>query len=325
MKKKRLTLILFIVLSATIFSNCSNDDNEEDLGNWIEGTVFDGIPRSSAISYTVGNYGYMGTGYDGDNYLSDFWEYDFEGGYWVQKADFIGEPRSLAMSFSIGENGYIGCGYDGTDERKDFYKYEKSTNSWSQIPDFGGGERRSGVAFASSNFGYVGCGYDGSNDRKDFWKYEPNTNSWTEIFGFGGGKRRDATTFTINNLVYLGTGKSNGIDLKDFWAFNLETESWTKLNDLDEEDDYRIKRSNGVGFSMGNYGYICSGTSSSTWEYDSLTDTWDEKTDFEGISRLDPITFYNGNRAFVLLGRSGTLYLDDMYEFFPFDEYDDED
>lgn len=99
--------------------------------------------------------------------------------------------------------------------------------------------------------------------------------------------------------------------------------------DLDEEDDYSIVRSNAVAFTLNGYGYIACGASSgalnSVWEYDSGTDTWELKTSFEGTTRQDAIAFSNGSRAFVGLGRSGTLYLDDLDEFFPFAEYDDED
>lgn len=99
--------------------------------------------------------------------------------------------------------------------------------------------------------------------------------------------------------------------------------------DLDEEDDYSIVRSNAMGFEMDGYGYIAcgesSGTLTSVWEYDPTTDEWEKKTPFEGTARQDGIVFSNSVRAFIGMGRSGTLYLDDLKEFFPMDEYDDED
>ena len=70
---------------------------------------------------------------------------------------------------------------------------------------------------------------------------------------------------------------------------------------------------------------MASGASTSVWEYDPATDTWEVKTSYEGVTRQDPVAFSNSSRAFVGLGRSGTLYLDDLQEFFPFAEYDDED
>lgn len=317
-------------LMLTFFVSCSSDDDDDDdLGNWIVRSVFDGSPRSAVSGFTIDNIGYMGTGYDGDDYLNSFWAYNIEGDYWSQKADFPGEARSAAVGFNVGSKGYIGSGYDGLDELKDFYSYNPATNTWDVIAEFPGTARRNAVGFGVNSLGYFGTGTDGDNDRKDFWKYNPTTDTWTELVGFGGNKRRAATTFTIDDVVYLGTGVSNGVYLDDFWAFEAATESWTKLLDLNEEDDYTIIRSNAVSFTLNGKGYIAcgevSGTTNTVWEYSPAADTWELKTGFEGSTRKDAIAFSNGTQAFLGLGRTGSLYLDNLSEFFPFDEYDDED
>lgn len=326
-KKARLVLFIVSISTALMSMSCEDDNNDDDkVGNWIVSTVFDGTSRSNAVTFIIGNKGYMGTGYDGDDYLNDFWEYDFEGGYWVQKANFPGESRSSAVGFNANNYGFIGTGYNGSTELKDFYRYNPATNVWNQISDFGGQFRRGATAFNSINYGFVGCGFDGSNDKKDFWKYDSTTDSWVELIGFGGNKRRDGSYFKIDNNIYFGFGKSNGINQKDFWKFNVDSETWTRLRDLDYDDDYNLERSNAIGFNIGEYGYICNGTpNASVWEYNPQLDEWIEKTGFEGITRQDASSFSYNNRAYVFLGRSINLYFDDMYEFMPFEEYDDED
>ncbi|OYU80718.1 MAG: galactose oxidase [Flavobacterium sp. BFFFF1] len=331
-KRKMLNITIALMASVLLTGCRGNDDEDEDVGNWMTGATFDGVSRSSAAAFVIGNKGYVGTGYDGDDYLNDFWEFDFDGGYWVQKANFPGSGRSSASAFSIGNHGYMGIGYDGTDETKDFYRYDPASNAWMPIADFGGNLRRGAVSFSSDTKGYIGCGYDGTNDKKDFWRYNPDSDTWIEIFGFGGNKRRDGITFKINDKVYLGTGKSNGVNLKDFWSFDLGSESWVKLRDISVDsddsktDDYAILRSNAAAFALGNFGYVTTGTTNTnTWEYNPLTDYWTRKTTLEGISRQDAIAISNGQRAFVLLGRSGNLYLDDMFEFKPFDTQTDDD
>jgi N-acetylneuraminic acid mutarotase len=324
LKYKSLTLAGAALLFLT--TACSSDDDADDLGNWITSTVFDGSPRSSSVAFVMGNYAYSGTGYNGDDYLSDFWQYDIQGQYWVQKADVPGEARSSAVAFTVNGYGYIGTGYTGTTELKDFYKYDATANSWTPIADFGGTKRRAGVGFNSSAYGYVGSGFDGDNDKKDFWKYIPETDTWQEVLGFGGNKRREAVTFTIGENVYFGTGSSNSIYLDDFWAFNTTSETWTRLKDIDDNDDYSIARANAVGFAIGSYGYISGGDSNTAvWEYNPATDLWTKKTVFEGAERQDAVAFSTGDRGFVLLGRSGNYYFDDMFEFRPFEKYDDED
>ncbi len=316
------------VLLGLLLTSCGDSD-DGDRGNWIERSVFDGVPRSSAAFFVIGNSGFMGTGYDGDDYLTDFWEYDFEGNFWVQRAAFPGTARSAASGFSIGSKGYIGIGFDGDFELTDFWEYDAGSNIWTQKADFGGGNRRSAVGFSGNGFGYIGTGYDGDNDRKDFWKYDPNTDQWSELVGFGGDKRRDAAYFEISNKIYLGTGISNGQYKDDFWEFDPSTELWTRLRDIDAEDDYNILRANSVGLSIDGMGYFVSGNTNgalvSTWEYNPNTDLWEEITSLEGTARQDAVAFSNGQRGFVLMGRTGSLYLDDNYELFPLQEFDDED
>ncbi|WP_046757559.1 Kelch repeat-containing protein [Kordia jejudonensis] len=325
--RNKIQIALLIALG--LFTSCSNDDDDTSRGNWIERSVFDGTPRSNAVSFIINDFGYMGTGYDGDDYLSDFWQYDMSGDFWVQKATFPGVARSSASGISIGNKGYIGLGYDGDNELNDFWEYDVVSNVWTQKADFTGTARYEAVSFSGTDFGYIGTGFDGDNDKKDFWRYNPQTNDWTELVGFGGQKRRGGVTFKIDNKVYLGTGESNGLFVDDFWEFDLSNEQWTKLRDLDDDDDYRVMRSFGTGFSINGLGYIATGYNTgavgTVWEYSPGTDTWEEVTGLEATIRQDAISFSNGTRGLVLLGRAGNLYLDDNYELFPQELYNEDD
>ena len=128
--------------------------------------------------------------------------------------------------------------------------------------------------------------------------------------------------------MYYDTGIKCSI-IKELLKWIPTAEGWTKLNDLDEEDDYTITRSNAVGFGLNGLGYIVAGYSGgavgSTWEYDPALAEWENITTLEATARQDALSFTTGSRAFVLLGRSGSLYLDDAYEIFPQEDYDDED
>ena len=322
--------LLGLAIIAIIFTGCSDDDDDTEFGNWVERSVFDGIPRSNAIGFVINNKGYMGTGYDGDDYLNDFWEYDIQDDYWVQKADFPGKERSSAIGFATNSKGYVGIGFDGDIELEDFWEYDPNTNMWNQKANFKGGFRRGAVGFEANGLGYVGTGYDGKNDKKDFWKYDPSIDEWSELIGFGGKKRRDATSFEINNKIYLGTGISNGLYIDDFWEFDPNSETWKRLKDLNEEDEYAILRSNAVSFTIDGLGYIATGYNAgalgSIWAYDPVLDEWEGLvTEFEAYPRQDAVSFNSNNKAFVLLGRSGSLYFDDVYEFFPNEEFNEDD
>ncbi|WP_026712683.1 Kelch repeat-containing protein [Flavobacterium daejeonense] len=326
------TLIAMLLMSL-VFVGCSNDDDEELTGNWIKKSSFDGPARSSAASFVIGSYAYVATGYTGDEYLKDLWAYNSDGDYWEQKADFTGIARSSASGFSIDGNGYIGLGYDGINKLNDFFQYNPDNNTWTQKADFTGTARYSAVGFQVGGKGYFGTGYDG-NYLKDFYQYDANSDTWTQLNGFSGNKRRNAAVFVIDDKAYLGTGVNNGSYQVDFWMFDPSDESWTRKRDIDQDtdddesynDDYVIVRSNASAFTMNGLGYIACGESSKTiWEYDPATDVWKERTALEGSGRTDAIGFSINERGFVLLGRSGSSYYDDIWEFRPQDEQNDDD
>lgn len=104
-KMKQMKTRYLIILTLPFLLSCNTDDDGSDLiGNWTERSVFDGTPRSGASAFTIGDIGYMGTGYDGDDYLNDFWAYDMNGDFWSQKADFPGSGRSAAVGFAINKD-----------------------------------------------------------------------------------------------------------------------------------------------------------------------------------------------------------------------------
>lgn len=327
--------ILFAaLLSGLFFTGCSNDDEDDELvGNWIKKSAFDGPARSSAASFVIGDYAYVATGYTGDEYLKDLWAYNSNGDYWEQKADFTGTGRSSASSFALNNKGYIGLGYDGTNKLKDFFQYDPQSNSWTQKADFGGTARYGAVGFQVGGKAYFGTGYDG-NYLKDFYLYNDTDNTWTLVSGFSGNKRRNATVFVINEKAYLGTGVNNGVNQEDFWEFNPATEAWTRLRDIDQDDDddyswnddYAITRSNASSFSLNGLGYVIGGEGIKTvWEYNPSTDLWEERTALEGATRTDAVGFAINNRGFLMLGRIGSTYFDDAWEFKPLEEQNDDD
>jgi len=327
--------ILFAALfSSLFFISCSNDDDDDDLiGNWIKKSAFDGPARSSATSFVIGDYAYIAAGYTGDVYLKDLWAYNSNGDYWEQKADFTGVGRSSASSFTLNNKGYVGLGYDGTNKLKDFYQYDPSSNSWNQKTDFAGTARYAAVGFQVGGKAYFGTGYDG-NYLKDFYQYDDQANTWTLVNGFSGNKRRNATVFIIADKAYLGTGVNNGVYQEDFWEFDPAADVWTRKRDIDKDtdddytynDEYAITRSNASSFTMSGLGYVVGGENIKTvWEYNPTTDLWVERTPLEGATRTDAVGFAINNRGFLMLGRIGSTYFDDAWEFKPLEEQNDDD
>ncbi len=319
---------------AVLFASCDGDDEVDILGNWVNLSDFEGVTRGDAVSFSIGDYGYVGTGYDGTTRLKDFWRYDSQTNYWTQIAEFPGDARNAAVGFSAAGKGYVGTGYNNDRVRlNDFWEYDPTLDKWTRKADFAGTARYGAVAFSINNIGYIGSGYDG-NYLKDFWAYDPASDTWEQKVSIVGSKRMDAVAFVINNKGYVVTGINNGAYVNDMLEYDPATGLWTekrKISDVSDEtydDDYTIIRSNAASMVIGNKAYVTTGTSGSlkndVWEYDVLTDTWDTKTSFEGTSRTDAVAFSitNNTKAYIATGRSGTSYFDDLWEFKPNDEYD---
>ena len=325
--------VLVLILAVPFFNSCGGSDVTL-VGNWVGLSDFDGIPRADAVGFAVGTKGYMGTGYDGDEFHSDFWEYDPTKNSWTQKADFPGAARSMAVGFGTDTKGYIGTGWEGKNRLKDFYEFNPASNVWTRKADFGGSARRSALAMTINNKGYVGTG-DSVNYFKDFWEYDPATDIWTKKASIGGSKRNSAVCFVISGKGYVTGGIDNGDYQTDLWQYDPGTDLWTKkraianLSDETYDDNYStIKGTGKVGFTINGKGYLATGgqtTGVEVWEYDPGTDLWIEKTNFEGTIRSDAVGFAIGSRGYVTTGKSASYYFDDIWAFDPDAEYNKND
>lgn len=241
-------LIAIILAHAIAHSQCSD---------WTRKGNFAGTGRESAVGFSIGLKGYIGTGKDSTGVRNDFWEWDPSTNAWTQKANFGGQARWYANGFSIGAKGYIGIGYDPT-FKGDFWEYNPTTNAWTQKADFAGTPRARAVGFSINNKGYIGTGVDASGVIKDFWQYDPSGNTWTRKADFGGISRDYAVGFSIGTKGYIGTG-SGGTN--DFWEYDPINDSWIQRANFGGAG-----RSNAIGFSIGSNGYIGTGLGGTYWK-----------------------------------------------------------
>lgn len=271
--------------------NCSDEDEEELVGNWVKVSDFDGVARCSAVTFTVDGTVYVAAGgYGGYKYrLNDLWMFNEDSGTWTQKASMTGAARTYAVGFASDLYGYVGLGYDGDNYLKDFWKYNEASDTWEAITSIGGSKRIGASSFVIDDVAYVVGGENNSETVTDFWAYDASTDTWIE-------KRKIAN-----------------------------------VSDDEYDDDYStIARSYGVAFTMYGLGYFTCGENagsgrSSTWEYNPVDGQWTERSSFEGGTRSEAVGFSLNNRGYVLTGKSGTAQYDDMWEFFPQDEYDEND
>ena len=137
--------ILLLIVSFMISINCMVAQD-----SWTQKANFGGTIRYSGSGFSIGNKGYMGTGYGQDGNKNDFWEFDPVTNIWSQKADFSGGARNGAAAFCIGSKGYIGGG-----NYNDFWEYNPSTNTWTERAYIPGSGKYSVVGFSINGKGYI--------------------------------------------------------------------------------------------------------------------------------------------------------------------------
>jgi N-acetylneuraminic acid mutarotase len=337
--KQRLLIVLFAL--SLFFSSCGSDNDL--VGNWSKGSSFEGPARGGAVSFVIGDYAYVGTGYDGKDALKDFYKYSLQSGWSEIKDIFPGDPRREAVAFEANEKIYVGLGVDDDNERLgDFYEFDPKTDTWNKTPidmTNGPSARQGAVAFTINGIGYVGTGRGfqngkDNNNLKDFYKYENGT--WTKI-AFDGEKSRNSTAFVIDNKAYVVSGE-NSLTLKYIWEYDptkvsANSNGWTRKRDLDDDNGWEdVQRTQAVSFVVKGKGYVATGSSQGAsrevWEYDPTRDEWNEKTSLipEISSRNDAVAFTLGDKGIITTGIAGSsAYLDDTWEFDPTVEENDDD
>ncbi len=195
MKKELLLLFLFV----------SSGLVAQDV--WIQRDSLNGPKRSTAVSFTINDEGWVATGLKIDDEIRAMFSYDLEQDDWDDEVSLGGATgsglkRKSAVGFNIKSYGYVALGSGAASFFKDVWRYDDTDSSWTQMADFGGTPRREAVAFSVDTIAYVGSGYDNTfSVTNDFWAFDPYSNSWTAIAAFPGTPRREAVGFTMGAVA----------------------------------------------------------------------------------------------------------------------------
>ncbi len=275
---------------------------------------FPGYGRVAAVSFTIGNFAYVGLGNNSDDdnrvYYKDFWKYDPALDQWSQIADFPGDGRTGGVAFSVNGKGYVGLGYNGIKIQyfADFYEYDPLNNSWKKVTDFPAGATSVPTAFVIENIAYVGSGnVTGKGRSGDFWKYESTSDKWTKITSLPAGQERgSALSFAIDGYGYVVSGMIGAPGAGVSYPSNLlkyspGTDSWTEeisSNNLLRYHGY----ANQVVYVSKNKGYICFYTTSAYANRDIVEYNPVGKTVTQIVNPLgwDSFTRVNGGIAFTV-------------------------
>jgi N-acetylneuraminic acid mutarotase len=294
--------------------------------NWLQKANFGGSPRYGAFGFSIGTFGYIGTGWTGSVYTNDFWEYNSQTNAWSQKANFGGGTRHAATGFSIGTKGYAGTGLSGSIEFNDLWEYDPSTNSWTQKATLPSVVRYACTSITIGNKGYLGLGTSSGQGPmyNDFYEYDPSTDTWTQKYNFPGAVRSGAAGFAVGSNGYVGMGSNVTINAvySDLYCYDPLTNTWTQKASFPGPPRAcfisiaiggNVYGGLGVDFSTGPYTYY-----NDFWEYFPSSDSWVQLNNFPTGGRWGTIGFAIGPEGYVGTGNMGP-YQNDFWMFKPHD------
>lgn len=223
--------------------------------SWVRKDDFPGEARQYAVAFSIGNYGYVGTGKSEDNdYLKDFYRFDptaAPGSQWTN-VPFPGIKRQGATVFIIDNKAYLVGGRNNGYEVEDFWCFDPTItteNKWTRLrdivdesderydDDYTSIVRSYACAFVIDGQGFLTLGSNGSSLRRNYWIYNPSTDLWksseTESYDFtpfGNSKassRVGAICFSTGTRGIITTG-SAGIDTSSFYddTWELKPYEW---------------------------------------------------------------------------------------------------
>jgi len=214
---------------------------------WSQKADFPSTPRYGCVAFAIGNYGYVGTGWD-PSQKADFYRYDPVSNSWNPIANFIGAGRYDATAMSNSTSGYLGFGYSPND----WYEYDPITNAWSAKANLPASARQSTSGFVIGNNIYIACGGTaGGSYFNDLWEYNPIANTWTQKSNFPGAPRYASYHFTMCGKGIVGGGGSSSSLFSDYLAYNPVSNSWSSLPTF--PGNLYLK---GSSFSISEKGYV---------------------------------------------------------------------
>ncbi len=254
----------------------------QDSNTWTAVASYPGLGyRICPTAFSIEGKGYVGLGQGASGMTNDLWSYDTSKNKWTQMATFPGTPRYAQSVFVVGHKAFIiGGSIGGPPYLDDVWMYDAHANSWTQMNNSPSGKMETQVTFTIGNHGYLGGGFNSSTDVSTFWEYDTTTDTWATIAnipivnGIGG----CPSAFVLGSKAYvcLGGVGTNSKYTTYGYRYDTITKAWSVFTNMEK---IGISGGYGVGFSIGNIGYIATGRDSLgnprniLWQYSDTSTT----------------------------------------------------
>jgi len=222
------------------------------------------------VSFSLNNKVYVAL--EGYNQL---WEFDpVTTGQWSQKQStfYTFSNFNFTDVFSNGNSVYF-----LNANTKKLKEYNVVSNVWTDKADFPGTAKTVGTAANTTTKGYIMGGTNGTHANgyavtlSENWEYDFAGNSWTQKANAPGFGRYNSASYAVGDKIYFGTG------ISVFAFINPSTLqiTWQPIINSD------------------------------WWEYNTLQNTWAQKTQYGGGARQDTRGFVISGKVYVGMGTSG--------------------
>ncbi len=142
---------------------------------------------------------------------------------------------------------------------------------------------------------------------------------WTQIDDYPGGATDGAPTFVIDNKAYV----AGGVFSKKLYEFDMTTETWLEKAEIPGN----VNRGWAFAFSINGKAYVGGGDNSTSFvltddfrEYDPITDTWTQKSDFGGGNIDGAFACTVNGKGYVIGGFNGSYAVSTVYEYDPLED-----
>lgn len=279
----------------------------------LKGTM-PGTSRVEAISFSIGNEAYYGTGFGSNSTpLSDMWKYNPNTNNWSQLHNFP-TPLYGATAFVINDTAYVTNGRKttGGNYNSFVYRYDALLDTFIITSTYPGTPAYTTCSFTANSKAYIGIGFPLTNE---IWEFNPSTNTWASKASFPGTQRQNASAFGINGLGFIGGGAYDPvIAYDDLWSYNPITNMWDSLTTIPGGGRFAA-----LEFTLNNKIYIGCGNNyiaylKDLWSYDTFSNIWTQEDDFGGVARYSTSAFSIGNTAYAGSGKA-IGFLNDYWEF----------
>lgn len=149
-------------------------------------------------------------------------------------------------------------------------------------------------------------------------------NFWSVKSDFGGLKRERAVAFTANGMAFVGTGvDTSEAILNDFWSYDVVSDTWAQVANLPG-----VARRDAIAFTINDKGYVGTGMDNADanlgsalndfWQYDPLTNSWTQKSNYPGLPVYFATGFNIDTKGYICGGKRGpNWYISELWEYNP--------